>query len=414
MRREANRLLEEFFPDVLTFKTHSSFNPLDYQRPDGSLAMLPYASGDLALTVRMMPFLMHDVNQPALRNFLYAALDNPTKHTLHALYGLALLGEPVLLHLHTFAQAQNLSFDDAVYLALAYATLGDTSTARALYTAHISPHISRIEPFYRVNAGTRLEILRRTSYAALLAAKLDMPERAGLHAYTVRSGSSDLIVQVNQLAFIAHEITRVNDQSASITYTLFGEEITRDLSGWNRFTLRIPTQNLHEFEITAITGEVGAISTHRVPLEEIETSPTGVTISRQFFRAGETTPRTTFDQGDLIRVQITIDYSRTALTGSYIITDFLPAGLVHAPRSARFGNHTTTPGHFRWATAEGQRVQFFDWNSGQRRDTETVRIYYYYARVINAGTFRAEGVVVQNMDAPGYMTVGDGVMIAIR
>ena len=414
MRREANRMLQEFFPEVLTFAKPDNFNPLDYQRPDGSLSMLPYASGDLALTVRLMPFVMDDVNQPALRNFLYAALEDTAQHTPRALYGLALLGEPVLLHLHAFAQAQNLSFEDAVYLALAYAALGDTSTARELYAAHVAPHIIPIAPFYRVDGDFRHVILQRTSYAALLAAKLNMPERTGLHTYTARAHTDDLVVQVNQLAFIAHEITRLNDQAASVTYTLFGEEITRDLSGWNRFTLRIPTQNLHEFEIIAITGEVGAISTHRVPMEEIETSDTGVTINRQFFRAGETTPRTTFDQGDLIRVQITIDYSRTALTGSYIITDFLPAGLVHAPRSARFGNHATTPGVFRWATAEGQRVQFFDWNSGHRRDPNPTRVYYYYARVVNAGTFRAEGVVVQNMDAPGYMTVGEGATITIR
>ncbi|MCL2203674.1 MAG: Ig-like domain-containing protein [Defluviitaleaceae bacterium] len=413
MRREANRLMARHFPDIQLFNTPCAFNPLDYQLPSGGIAMLPHASADLAVTVAVMPFILEEVNRPALRGFLQGSLEDPSQHSLRALYGLALLREPVLLHLHAFAQVTDLSVEDATYLALAFAALGDTYTARTIYNERILPHIHAIAPFYRIEAGTRGEILHRTSSVALLAARLGMPQRVGLHNYTIRGFNLSLSTRLNQLAFIAHEIQQVNPQAASITYTLFGQEHTRDLSGWQSFTLRIPTQNLHEFNLTAITGEVGAISTHRVPLTEIETQDADVRITRQFFRAGETTPRTTFDQGDLVRVQITIDYSRTALTGSYMITDFLPAGLVHTPGSARFGRRENNPGRWAWATAEGQRVQFFDFNPQQRRFASE-RTYYYYARVINPGTFRAEGVIVQHMDAMGYMSIGDCAVIVIR
>jgi len=52
---------------------------------------------------------------------------------------------------------------------------------------------------------------------------------------------------------------------------------------------------------------------------------------------------------------------------------------------------------------------FFDHNSRFNR----TRTYYYYARVINPGTFRAEGLIVQSMGAREYMVVGEDATITI-
>ncbi|MCL2188194.1 MAG: Ig-like domain-containing protein [Defluviitaleaceae bacterium] len=412
MRREANRLIAAHFPDVRLFTAPCTFNAADYQRPNGGLAMLPHAEADLAVTVRVLPFVINEINQTAMRNFLHAAYQDPAQSAVLALYGLALLREPVLLHLHDFTQVQDLSLADTTHLALAFAALGDMQTARSLYTARIAPYIASIAPFYRAEGANRNETLQLTADIALLASRLQMPERAGLHNYVMRNHTGLLPVRMRQLSYISHEIMQVNTTPASITYTLFGEETTRDLSGWNSFTLRIPTQNLHEFAITSVMGDVGAVSTHRVPLAEIESTDADVTITRQFFRAGERTPRTTFNEGDLVRVEITVNYGRTALTGAFQITDFIPAGLVHAPNSARAEQHNSTHRRHIWATAEGRRIQFFDFNSPNNRREERIT-YFYYARVINAGTFTAEGTVVQNLDAQGYMTVGECVRVVI-
>ena len=412
MRREANRIIREYFPDLNLYTGVDSFNSQDYQRADGGISMLPYAESDLAVTVRMMPFILNDINAHALRNYLYNIFedDNSAENKMTALYGLAMLGEPVLIDLHNYAMIEELSIRDIAYIALGFVALGETHIARALYNDRILPHIQHIAPYYRIYTGTtRADILEATSIVALLAAQLNMPERMGLHQYTMRNHTWDLLVNIQRLSFIIHEIDNVDDQAASITYTMFGEEVTRDLSGWRNFTLRIPTQNLHEFELISVTGDVGAVSIHRVPLEDIEIVDNEITITRQFFRAGERVARDTFDQGDLVRVQITIDYSTRALTGSYRITDFLPAGLVHTSGSARFGNMSETPGQWRFATSEGQRITFFDHNSR----FSGVRTYYYYARVINPGIFRAEGLIVQNLGARDYLTVGIDSVITI-
>ncbi|MCL2376332.1 MAG: Ig-like domain-containing protein [Defluviitaleaceae bacterium] len=417
-RREATRLIGTHFSDVRMFGPIGNFDVLEYQTESGGIAILPYAEADLATTVMLLPFIKDDVNLAALTAYLQNIFDtSPTDNKMLALYGLALLGEPVLLDLHRYAALTDLSVRNTAYVALGLAALGETQTARYLYTNRIAPHIQSIAPYYRVNVGAnRAEILDATSAVSLLAAQLGMPESLGLHNYARRyrfdaSNRNDaLVMGMERLAFIAHEIENHTDVAASIAYTLFGETITRDLGPGRQFTLRIPAQNMHEFNIISTTGEVGAVSIVRTPLEEMEAVENDITIRRQFFVAGTNTPTTTFEQGDLVRVQITIDYSARSLTGSYVVTDFLPAGLVHVPNSARFGDRYSRVGWWAHARTEGQRITFFDFNSRFDR----IHTYFYYARVINPGTFMAEGTFVQSVGAREYMTVGENAVLTIN
>jgi hypothetical protein len=424
-RREATYLIQTHFPDAPLFGGAGSVNVLDYQTEAGGIAILPYAHADIQTTVLLIPFIRDDVNLIALRDYLWNAFRGAATANdgVLALYGLAQLGEPVLLELQRYARLADLSVRNAAYIGLAFAATGETHEARGLYDARIAPHVQRLTPYYRVNAGVnRAEILDATSVAALLAAKLGYPEAMGLHQYAVRNrfGTFDprdpfrsdahLLLNIERLLFIRNEIGNHANAAVSITYTLFGKTVTRDLGHGGQFTLRIPAQNMHEFKLISVAGEAGAVSIVRTPLEDLESVDTELTVRREFFKSGSNVSATTFEQGDLVRVQITVDYSRRAMSGSYIITDFLPAGLVHVANSARAGDRTTTPGWHVWAAAEGQRVTFYDFNGRFDR----VHTYYYYARVINPGAFKAEGTLVQSVGAREYITVGPDALLTIR
>ena len=417
-RREATRLINQHFPDVTTFGDAGNFDALEYQTQSGGIAILPYADADLYTTVMLMPFIMDDVNTVALRSYLRNVFDSQSANNkVLALYGLAMLGEPVLLELHRYAELDGLSVRNSAYIALGFAALGEMQMAEEIFNARIAPHMQAVAPYYRINVGAnRAEILEVTSISALLAARLGMPESIGLHSYAVRhrfdasSREDMLLMSIERLNFISFEIENHTNVTASITYTLFGETITSDLSRGRQFTLRIPAQNMHEFNITAITGEVGAVSIVRTPLEDMEIIENDIVIRREFFRADTNTSTNTFEQGDLVRVQITVDYSPRSLSGSYVITDFLPAGLVHVPRSARFGDRASTPGRQAWVRTEGQRITFFDFN-GRFEHGHT---YFYYARVISPGTFTAEGTFVQSVGARQYMAVGNNAVLTVN
>jgi len=409
--REATRLIEANFPEATIFRSATAFDILEYQQPDGGIAILPYASSNLYATVMLMPFILDEINVPMLRRYLQSIVDGgSSENRMLALYGLAMLGEPVLLELQRNAMLEGLSIRNTAYIALAFAALGEVQAANNIFDTRIAPHIQRVAPYYRVNTGTNnREIQETTSVVALLAATLGLPQSVALHNYATRRHTCNFTLNLERLAFIALEIENHHPAPASITYTLFGQQHTRNLTNWNNFTLRIPTQNLHEFSIVSVTGEVGAVSIVRTPLTDIEPVDNGITVSRQFFRAGTNQSATTFSQDELVRVQITVTYPATAVLGSYIITDILPAGLVHVANSARFGARSQTPGHWRHATTDGQRVSFFDHNS---RHTGT-HVYYYYARVISPGVFRAEGTIVQSVGAREYLTVGNEAVVTI-
>jgi len=411
-QREATRLMANHFPDISLWGDITSFNALDYQTSDGGIAMVPHASSELRTTVMVLPFISEEINLPALRNYLLNAYtgDNMENRML-ALYGLSILGEPVLIDLLRYAALPSLSVRNAAYVALGLIALGENTAALELYNRIITPSIQRIAPYYRVQVGsTRNDILDATSITALLAAQLGQSEAIGLFNYATRNWVTNPLLNIERLAFINSEIENHADTTASITYRLHDDTITRELGHWMQFNLRIPVANMADFQILSITGEVGAVSIVRTPLEDIEIVENEISVTRTFFRAGTNTAATTFAQDELVRVQIAITYPAQAVTGSYVITDFLPAGLALVQNSARFGDRETTAGHLRWATAEGQRVTFFDHN-GRLNRTHT---YYYYARVINPGTFTAEGTLVQSIGAREYIAVGDSATITIR
>ena len=437
-RREATRLIQEHFPDIMLFGGAGNFDLLEYQTENGGMAILPHSEADLLATVSLMPFILDDINVIALRSYLQGAFDSsPTDNRMLALYGLAMLGEPVLLDLQRYAMLDGLSVRNIAYVAMGFVALGDTQAARDLYAMRILPHIQRVAPYYRVYAGeNRAQIMDATSVTALLAARLGMPEALGLHNYAMRDRFFTPEALIEQMAFISHEISNHTADAASITYMLFGEQVTRSfgyvgsfsfgktgltptgpLTGTGgQFTLRIPAQNMHEFELIEVEGNVSAVSVVRVPLEDIEPVENNITIRREFFRAGTNTPTNIFEQDELVRVQITVYYSASAVSGSYTITDFLPAGLAYVPNSARL-RHETFFHATRWihATAEGQRVTFFDFNPMpvNRRPTYE-RVYFYYARVVNPGVFRAEGTMVQSVGAREYMAVGSDDMLTVN
>jgi len=409
--REATALIQTHFPDVSLFGEAGAFDVAEYQTQSGGIAILPYAEADLQATVMLIPFILDDVNLPALRGYLHEIAENATtENRMLALYGLALLSEPVLLELQRYAALPDLSVRDAAYVALGLTALGELQPARDLYDKQIAPHIERIAPYYRVDTGGgRRDILDATSITALLTAQLRMSESIGLHNYAARNRPANPLMQIERLAFITSELENHTDTAASIAYTFFGETITRDLGHGEQFTLRIPAQNMGEFNLLSTSGEVGAVSIIHSPLEEMDLAEGDISIRREFFRAGTNISTNLFEQGELVRVQITIDYAARAMSGSYVITDFLPAGLVHVANSARFGDRADTTGWWAHIATEGQRITFFDYN-GRFDRTHT---YYFYARAINPGTFRAEGTLVQSLDARGYLVVGEDATVVI-
>ena len=413
-RREADRLLSEYFPDLTLYGTGAGVDFTRYQRADGGIAILPYAESDVITTVKLMPFIIDDVDINALKNYLYGVFEGENAdNKMCALYGLAMLREPVLLHLNNYSALGGLPVKDVAYTALGYLALGEKEAAAGLYDGYIAPRLQQIAPYYRVNTGVdNDDILEATSAACMLATMLDRPEKEGLYKYCIDNYTTDTLITLERLSYIRHEIAKKPDVSGSITYTLFGQSFTRDLSGGSSYTLRIPAQNIGDFKLLEVTGDVSAVSVYKKPLTDAGGADEDITVRRRYYKeGGDGNSSDVFEQGDLVRVQIWIDYTAKAINGSYSVTDYLPSGLAYVNNSAKIrGAGGFGYGWYRYCVAEGQKVTFYDYNG--RFDKGC--LYYYYARVVSPGTFMAEGPLVQNLIAADCFTVGDDSIVVIR
>ena len=78
--------------------------------------------------------------------------------------------------------------------------------------------------------------------------------------------------------------------------------------------------------------------------------------------------------------------------------------------SARFDDRRNVSGRRAFVTTEGQRVTFHDHNGRFERGHR----YHYYARVVNPGTFKAEGTIVQSLGAKEYLVAGEDARLTIN
>ena len=411
--READKIIRKYFPDAYLSYCNINFDPKRYQQANGGISILPHAESDLETTVKLMPYIKDEININSLKNYLYAIYETENaENKMCALYGLAMLAQPVLLDLGNYAQLDDLSPKDAVYIALAYCALGELEAASKLYDERIAPKLEQIKPYWRLDTGAdQDDILEATSAANLLAAMLDKPEKEGLYQYCLKNRATDILINIEKLSHIEKEIAKRTDAKGAIRYTLFGEEFTRELGGGGSYTLKIPAQNMTGFKLLEVTGSVGAVSVYKKPMTEIGETDSDVTVRRRYYEANEyKNSGESFKQGDLVRVQIWIDYSKKAIDGSYCVTDYLPSGLEYVSGSAKIEDAPDFGyGYYRYCTVEGQKITFYDYNG--RFDKGCT--YYYYARVISPGTFKAEGTLVQNLAAKDYLTVGEDSIVTI-
>lgn len=412
--READRLIEKYFPDVYRCGTKKDFDFRDYQSDDGGMAILPYASSNLELTVKILPYIKDSIDEASLKEYLNNAYNGDNVgNKFAALYGLAVMGEPVLNDLDRYAEVQNLGLRDSIYLALAYNAFGKEAKAAEIYSRDIAPNIVSAEPYCYINTGDSKDgILELTSLAMQTAAQLEMPENEGMYRYCIDNYADDILINLEKLTYIKSAIENADPQDSYLTYEYMGDTHTVDLKNGSSFALRIPNKYIQYFKLTDVNGTVSTVSLLPEAVNPAGADPE-VTVRRRYYSVNDTENSTyEFKQGDLIRVNLWIDYTNKAVDGSYHITDYLPSGLEFADNSAKiepqFGD--VYGSRFMHCKADGQKVEFYDYNG--RFDSGV--LYYYYARVVSPGEFTAEGTMVQNAYSPDIFTVGQNDRIAIN
>lgn len=417
-------LLEEYFPDYAEYIIDTGCEIQNYQKDDGGFAALPYAASDIKTTVQAAPLLAEDsaADLDALEDYFAEMSEKGSaEERAMAIYGLAVLGasDPAqtarAIKSTETAGALESSAMQNVYIALACVLSGDTKTASDIYDARLKPLMENNDPYCRMKAGTTADdVLEATGACMYLAALLEKSEAENMYNYCVRNDSSEIVKNIYEILYISEAMARAPQENGSVTYKLYGETVTRKFGSENTgasFMISVPGSQLDKLSIKSVKGSVCAALVKKTKVETSAASLDNyVKIKRKYYVKGSSEASSVFKQGDIIKVNVWVDYSADALMGGYAVADYLPAGLAYVDDEAVTGERSYSQNAV-WADrCDGQKVIFTDYGAKPGKG----RLYTYYARVISPGIYSAEGAIVQSSEAASVVYTGTADKITIK
>lgn len=381
----------------------------DYQMEDGGFGILPYADSDLETTIKILPLIKDSINKKTISTYLkymYESTDNQNKAM--ALYGLALLEEPVLLELEKTAQITNLSIKEKLYLSMAFAVIGDEYKAKEVYKASIKPLLEEYDQMARLKYGsTEDEYLEYTALAMVLASYLNLEEKETLFTYVRDQYSKEILTNSEVLTYIINEIKKVEDQELEVDYIYDGKSYSIKLDhGWPQ-TITFPSSKMEDFKIEKLKGEGALVAIYDDQFLENINNDLNLSANRTYYNYYSGAETKSFLQSDIVKVEINWNIEKTAIDDGYILTDYVPSGLKPIENAWDLG--LKTDDHYWYRDIDGQKVSFYIYEyDGEHKPL------YYYARVVAPGEYKAEGLLIQGTRVQESLWLGDKDTIIIE
>lgn len=407
-RVKSQKLLQDYFGEEGV--SEEDFDGVKYQVPaDGGIALFPYSSSELDLSAKIAALSAEEFDQVALQQYfldIVNSREEGTERVAMALYGLAALGDSVLVPMQQLNQRTDLSVISKLYLALGMAELGDKQTAREIYKNLMEKYGEESPPYLRLNVGRgQDDVLQATSLVVQLAGVLADDAQHTLYEYVNEHWTTDILIYLEKLAYAEHALPLASSEPVSFTYTIGSQGETKTLQKGETFRLVLNPEQAQEIKFSDIQGTIGFTQFIQVPLdpENIEKSPYAK-ISRVYSVAGQQTQN--FKEGDLVKVQIYYQLEPKAFEGCYQVTDYLPSGLKAITKLMSYGIRDIEV----WYPYEvsGQKVSFCTYRESKQKPI------IYYARVISKGKYLAENALIQSQKSPADLNVSDSVTIEIQ
>lgn len=402
------QLLKDYFEEEVYLD--ESFDGAMYQvAADGGIALFPYSGSEVDLSAKIAALAADEFDKAALRQYFLKIVDDKNtgaEQTAIALYGLAALGEPVLVPIQQLNQGEDLSVIVKLYLALGMSKLGDKQTAREIYKTLVEQYGEETPPYLRLNVGVdQDDIVQATTLAAQLAGLLAEDVQDSLYKYVNENYTTDILIYLERLAYAEYALPLTNPEAVSFTYELDGQTQTRSLQKGQTFKLVVAPGQAEKIKFTSVQGQVGLTQLTQVPLnpDNIEKSPY-VSISRMYTVNGR--QQQNFKEADLIKVQLTYKLGQKAFDGCYQVTDYLPSGLRPIANLSSRGIKDSEV----WYPYEvnGQKVSFCTYRKSRQEPI------IYYARVISKGKYLGESAIIQSQKSPTDLNLSQQTEVSIQ
>ncbi len=423
----ARGLLAKYFPDVAMEAPPASFDVQRYLKsratsddenetevPDG-LALLPYASGDLDLSVRAAlaaPDALLEASD--LVSFFAGVFDSkestPERRAL-ALTGLAALGEPVLRQLQVAAAATGASPTTRLYIALGLQALGDDATALSIERDLLGRYGERYGSQVRLRVSQRpSDISEATALLAMLGAGLGDPIADAAERYVEANPSGETLLSLQQLSYVDRAIARAPAARASLAYVVGADRRVVNLGAGETFSLTLTPAQREILSAETLTGQVSVTTSWQAPF-----NPATAPIDPELGVVRTVPQSGALEAGAVVRVTFGLTFPRATPAGCYRLTETVPSGLVPLPASDwRYWIAETEEDGYgevvrvAWPyQVQGQRVEWCV-SPGDAYPPG------YLARVVSRGTFTWEPAILQPAFAAERMALTPPSGVTVR
>lgn len=414
----AREILNEYFDETYSVVDFDAFlyqNVPDYWdydseiTLDGGIGVLTYDSSRLELTAQLAALDASLWSQESLRKYfenIFEGSEYTLSEKILALYGLAALGDSVLIDLDYFVENYELGAGDKVYAALAYLEMGDKASAADLFLDLVENHTDLEAGRVKIADDSRDNELSWTASMAVIAAELGSDYRDYLWDFVLHyddpyeDGRTDLII-VEKMLYA--QTLLENGASAEVSFGFNGDDVA--LAGNDYYKVSMLPDELENVSFSDISGDVRVFTFYEdsQDLDDLDLD-SSVEIERNYYTqadwaSGWVLSNDSFDTGDLVKIEFKVDAD---WEGGYTVIDLLPSGLQATTQSLN-QNEGYLDGLRYPYKIEGQKMYFTTYCS----DTSPCggKTFYYYARVINPGEFRQQPAVIQYMNNPNIMNI---------
>lgn len=407
----AETYLNRFFDEKIEI---DDIDARSYQANDGGITLLPYSDKDLELSAKFANLIKDEpttADKESLKRYLTVSLTDrkaDLSRIAAALYGLSVFKEPILVTLQNIKSDHNLTLMDKVYVALALDNLGAKEEARAYYKAEIKPALTTKKPFVYVSKlKSQDDNILATALLAGLTASLSEPESDGLGQYAIENYPKETLKNFETLLYLKAALPKLSGNKVSFSWQTSAKNGSKTLEKNEVFRLELSREGLSTLQFSDINGRIGLVSNF-----EKESSPAEIkkdatiSVTRNYSVDGR--PTTEFSDGDLVRIDITPTFAPGALEGAYQIIDYLPSGLRAVTNLQRTPFNPNYSGYAYYPSdIEDQRVTFVIWKTFPRP-------FFYYARVVSKGNYKAEPALMQSLKSLESTNISNEANITIR
>ncbi len=396
-RTVGEKMSETYFGQKI--ETPSSIDFGQYQdSQNGGIRLLPYTSADVETSAALAAVASDEFDTMALRNYLYGFVQSADGKKLTrqeaaaALMGLAALREPVLPAVISLSKQSDLTTEQQLYIAFAFAYVGDTEHARQIYRTTIAEHGEDLGEMARVNIGKTSDDARYyTAKMAALGALIGDPAASRFAAYVAHEPMNQLVTFIDELIYLRSMLARVSGTPVSLTLRVGGEDRQIALKPGETHTITVTPRDLASLTWSNVQGDAVAVSVFDEPRIARDTTLTNLfSVRRWYVVNGKET--TTIREGDMVEVHIRPTITKKAMSGSYDIVDVLPSGLRFVPNT---GYETPSTCSFAAPYEVNEQVLKFSFTPSQQQSCTDI---VYTARVASLGMYRVEPVMMQATD----------------